>query len=126
MIKFIPAVLVLLGASVGFAAPITKLSCANEFEKTLEIISDSTLNTVTAVFVSNGAGHIFEGAILPTGVFDMKPTAANEPVKLQLGRSRDHGGGCGRCAVDVSPGRLTAQLVVGTSGYVFQCQETEL
>lgn len=120
--KWMLACAVLLGSSVSLAASINKLTCANGFQDSLEIARDFDAATVTAVLNSNGAVQSYEGAILPTGKFEMKPTVAEERVALALVRPRDHGGRCGRCAIDDTPPAINAQLVVGTVIFTFQCQ----
>jgi hypothetical protein len=126
MKKWILALVMVGGSSVGLAAPIDKLSCANEFQESLEVSRDTGAAVVSAVFTSNGVAQSFDGKILSTGKFEMNPTAANERVVLSLVRPRDHGGGCGRCAIDSTPPALAAQLVVGPGIFVFQCQPKEL
>jgi len=126
MKKWIPALAVLLGASTGLSSPNHKLSCANESQQSLEIVRDAEIAAVTAVLGLNGTAHSFDGEILPTGKFDMKPTAENEPVALTLVRPRDHGGRCGRCAVDELPLAINAQLVIGATAFTFECQAKAL
>jgi hypothetical protein len=123
MKKWIPVLAVVLGASVGLAAPTEKLSCTNEFQETLEIVSDVGASTLTALLTSNGVTQSFDGAILSTGKFDMNPSKANENVSLAVVQPRDHGGRCGRCAVGGISLDLYAQLIVGPSGYIFKCQQ---
>ena len=127
MKTWIPALAVLLGASSGFAAP-TALSCSNQFQQTLEIVSDTEAATVSAVFTANGISQNLNGVIISGGKFKMEPTAANDSVTLALARPRQHGGGCGRCAVEETPLStvLYAQLFVGPSVYVFQCEPKAL
>jgi hypothetical protein len=121
MKKWIPVLAVLLGGSVGLATPLDKLICVNGDQQSLEIAQDPEAATVAALFKSETLTQNFDGAISPGGRFAMNPTAANEHVTLDLVRPRDHGGRCGRCAIDGVPLALNAQLAVGSEIFVFQC-----
>lgn len=123
MKKWISAMVVLLGASTGFAGSVKKWACANEHEQKLDIVYDSSTKTVVADLTKNQSQETFLGNLLPNGNFGMKPSAANEEVSLELSKSRDHGGRCGRCGPSDPNPVINAKLVVGAQEHYFTCEQ---